>query len=96
MLTRAQFLLMLLLSVCGTLFAIYLPAMIDWSDKLELSALFVSVGAILAYIFWCGWQEKREQEELERRDHEERKERVARMIMDAERRNKLQKTKETV
>jgi len=82
MLTRTQFLFMLMLSIAGSIFAYALPDIVDWALGSELGALLFCVCVVLAYIGWVGREESKRNEELNEMLHEERKAKVAAMLRD--------------
>jgi hypothetical protein len=82
MLTRTQFLFMLMLSIAGSIFAYALPDIVDWTFGSELGALLFCVCVMLAYIGWVGREEYKRDDAMNKEMHEERKAKVAAMLRD--------------
>ena len=77
MLTRTQFLFMLMLSIAGTIFAYALPDLVDWSLRSEIGALMFCVCVVFGYIGWVGREEYKRDDAMNKELHEHRKAIVA-------------------
>ena len=89
MLTKAQFMFMLFISMLGTVFAYALPDLVDWYLSSEIGSLMFAVCVVLAYMAWVGYDNHKEQEQRMEEEHESRVEKVRAMILANEEKKKL-------